>query len=52
MIDFGTATTFDIVSADGAYRGGAIAPGIDISQDALVSHTAQLHKVDLQPPPA
>ncbi len=51
VIDFGTATTFDIVSADGAYRGGAIAPGIDISQDALVSHTAQLHKVNLQPPP-
>src|SRR5664279_2388405 len=35
VIDFGTATTFDIVSADGAYRGGAIAPGIAISQDAL-----------------
>ncbi len=51
VIDFGTATTFDIVSADGAYRGGAIAPGIVISQDALVSHTAQLHKVNLQPPP-
>lgn len=51
VIDFGTATTFDIVSADGAYRGGAIAPGIVVSQDALVSHTARLHKVDLQPPP-
>ena len=47
VIDFGTATTFDIVSADGAYRGGAIAPGINISQDALVNHTARLHKVDL-----
>ncbi len=51
VIDFGTATTFDIVSADGAYRGGAIAPGINISQDALVNATARLHKVDLQPPP-
>lgn len=51
VIDFGTATTFDIVSADGAYRGGAIAPGIVVSQDALVSHTARLHKVDLEPPP-
>ncbi len=51
VIDFGTATTFDIVSADGAYRGGAIAPGLVVSQDALVSHTARLHKVDLQPPP-
>lgn len=52
VIDFGTATTFDIVSADGAYRGGAIAPGIVVSQEALVSHTARLHKVDLQPPPS
>ena len=51
VIDFGTATTFDIVSADGAYRGGAIAPGINVSQDALVNATARLHKVDLLPPP-
>jgi len=51
VIDFGTATTFDIVSPDGAYRGGAIAPGINISQDALVNATARLHKVDLLPPP-
>lgn len=52
VIDFGTATTFDVVSADGAYRGGAIAPGIDISQEALVNHAAKLHKVDLQAPPS
>ncbi len=51
VIDFGTATTFDIVSADGAYRGGAIAPGIVIAHDALVTHTARLHKVDLVAPP-
>jgi len=51
VIDFGTATTFDIVSADGAYRGGAIAPGIVIAHDALVTRTARLHKVDLMPPP-
>ena len=51
VIDFGTATTFDIVSPDGAYRGGAIAPGINVSQDALVNATARLHKVDLLPPP-
>jgi type III pantothenate kinase len=51
VIDFGTATTFDIVSPGGAYRGGAIAPGINVSQDALVSKTARLHKVDLVPPP-
>src|SRR5690606_627531 len=51
VIDFGTATTFDIISAEGAYVGGAIAPGINLSQDALVSRTAQLHKVNLQRPP-
>ncbi|HLU09865.1 MAG TPA: type III pantothenate kinase [Oceanobacillus sp.] len=51
VLDFGTATTFDIVSADGAYRGGAIAPGIIVAHDALVSRTARLHKVDLVPPP-
>lgn len=51
VIDFGTATTFDIVSADGAYCGGAIAPGIQIAHDALVSRAARLHKIDLLPPP-
>lgn len=51
VIDFGTATTFDIVSADGAYQGGAIAPGIGIAHDALVGRAAKLHKVDLEPPP-
>jgi len=51
VIDFGTATTFDVVSAGGAYCGGAIAPGIMIAHDALVSRTARLHKVDLEPPP-
>lgn len=52
VIDFGTATTFDIVTADGAYAGGAIAPGIGISQDALVSRAARLYKVELVPPPS
>jgi len=51
VIDFGTATTFDVVSADGAYCGGAISPGIGVAHDALVSRAARLHKVDLQPPP-
>ncbi len=51
VIDFGTATTFDVVSADGAYQGGAIAPGIGVAHDALVSRAARLHKVDLEPPP-
>lgn len=51
VIDFGTATTFDVVSADGAYCGGAIAPGIGIAHDALVEHAARLHAIDLSPPP-
>ncbi len=51
VIDFGTATTFDVVSADGAYIGGAIAPGINLAHDALVNRAARLHKVDLIPPP-
>lgn len=51
VIDFGTATTFDIVSIDGDYLGGAISPGIGIASDALVSRAARLHKVDLTPPP-
>lgn len=50
VIDFGTATTFDIISADGSYEGGAIAPGIGLAHDALVSRAARLHKVDLLPP--
>src|SRR5688572_13677759 len=51
VIDFGTATTFDVISSDGAYIGGAIAPGIGVAHDALVSRAARLHKVDLVPPP-
>lgn len=52
VIDFGTATTFDVVSAGGAYMGGAIAPGIGLSHDALVARTARLYKVALEPPPS
>src|SRR5258706_8511066 len=52
VIDFGTATTFDIISRDGSYTGGSIAPGIGIAMDALVGRTAQLIKVDLEPPPS
>jgi type III pantothenate kinase len=52
VIDFGTATTFDVVSANGDYLGGAIAPGIGLAHDALVSRAARLHKVDFQPPPS
>ncbi len=51
VIDFGTGTNFDIVSADNRYIGGAIAPGIGVAHDALVSRAARLHKIDLQPPP-
>jgi type III pantothenate kinase len=52
IVDFGTATTFDAVSADGDYLGGAIAPGIGIAAEALFQRTAQLPRVDLQRPPA
>ncbi|MCU0474886.1 MAG: type III pantothenate kinase [Anaerolineae bacterium] len=52
VIDFGTATTFDVVSAKGEYRGGAICAGINVAHDALVSRAAKLHKVDLTPPPS
>lgn len=50
VVDFGTATTFDAVSAEGAYLGGAIAPGIGISLDALGQRGAQLRKVELARP--
>lgn len=51
VVDFGTATTFDAIDAQGNYLGGAIAPGIGISADALVKYTSQLPRVDLQAPP-
>ncbi len=50
VVDFGTATTFDVVSAKGQYVGGAIAPGIDISLEALGRRGAQLRKVELLRP--
>jgi type III pantothenate kinase len=52
IVDFGTATTFDALSIEGNYLGGAIAPGIGIAHDALAEKTAQLPKVDLKPPPS
>lgn len=52
VVDFGTATTFDAVSADGDYLGGAIAPGIGIAAEALSQRAAKLPKVDLRRPPA
>jgi type III pantothenate kinase len=50
VVDFGTATTFDVVSAAGQYIGGAIAPGIEISLEALGRRGAQLRKVELLRP--
>jgi type III pantothenate kinase len=50
VVDFGTATTFDAISQDGAYVGGAIAPGLEVSEEALASHTAKLPRVPLIPP--
>jgi type III pantothenate kinase len=50
VVDFGTATTFDVVSAKGEYVGGAISPGIEISLEALGQRGAQLRKVELLPP--
>jgi type III pantothenate kinase len=51
VVDFGTATTFDVVTAKGEYAGGVIVPGIGISLDALVARTAKLPRVELQWPP-
>ncbi len=52
VVDFGTATTFDAISANGDYLGGAIAPGIGIAAEALFQRTAKLPRVELQRPPA
>lgn len=51
VVDLGTATTLTVVSADGDFLGGAIAPGLGVSVDALVAHAAQLRKVELVRPP-
>ncbi len=50
IIDFGTATTFDVADYEGAYKGGIIAPGINLSLDALVGKTAQLPRIALESP--
>jgi type III pantothenate kinase len=50
VVDFGTSTNFDVISADGAFVGGALAPGIEISVDALASRAAALRKVELIAP--
>jgi type III pantothenate kinase len=50
VVDFGTATTFDVVSAKGEYLGGAIVPGIEVSLDALYGRAAGLRRVELAEP--
>jgi type III pantothenate kinase len=50
VIDFGTATTFDVVDANGAYKGGIIAPGINLSLDALVNAAAKLPRIAIEAP--
>ena len=52
MVDFGTTTNFDVISEAGDYLGGAIAPGIRISMDALFERAAKLQRVELAPPRA
>jgi type III pantothenate kinase len=52
VVDFGTATTFDAISAAGEYIGGVICPGIGISADALFQRAARLPRVDVRKPPA
>ncbi len=51
VVDFGTSTNFDIVSAEGEYVGGVLAPGIEVSMDALFARAARLVKVDFAAPP-
>ena len=51
VVDFGTATTFDALSAKGEYLGGAIAPGVRVAAEALFQRTAKLPRIDLKRPP-
>lgn len=50
VVDMGTATTFDVISGDGEYVGGVIAPGIRVSAEALFGATARLTRVEIVPP--
>jgi type III pantothenate kinase len=52
VVDFGTATTFNAITAAGEYLGGAITPGLNVAADALFHHTAKLPRVDLEAPPS
>jgi len=50
VVDFGTATTFDVIDGEGAYKGGIIAPGLNLSLDALVSAAAKLPRIAIEAP--
>lgn len=50
VVDFGTATTFDVIDKSGAYKGGIIAPGINLSLDALVNAAAKLPRIAIEAP--
>jgi type III pantothenate kinase len=50
VVDFGTSTNFDVVSAEGEYIGGVLAPGVEISMDALFARAARLFRVDFSAP--
>src|SRR5918997_173666 len=52
VVDFGTSTNFDVVSAEGDFVGGVLAPGIEVSMDALFARAARLFRVDFSAPPA
>jgi type III pantothenate kinase len=52
VVDFGTSTNFDVVSPEGEYVGGVLAPGIEVSMDALFERAARLVKVDFAEPPS
>jgi type III pantothenate kinase len=52
IVDFGTATTFNALTRDGEYLGGAITAGINLAADALFTHTAKLQRIDIQRPPS
>jgi len=52
VIDFGTATTFNAITAEGDYLGGAITAGVNLAAEALFTHAAKLRRIDLQRPPS
>ena len=52
VVDFGTSTNFDVVSPEGEYVGGVLAPGIEASMEALFARAARLVNVDFAPPPS